>query len=70
MCTINGKGDFTPDTVIAAQELVEKLIKENHLTIDDVGTHYAVVGWKDCPRLWFNNPEKFEEFKEGVKRLI
>jgi N-acetylmuramoyl-L-alanine amidase len=70
MCITDNKGNFTEETIRAAMELVAKLIKESNLAIDDVGTHYKVVGWKDCPRLWFNNPEKFEEFKLGVKSLL
>jgi N-acetylmuramoyl-L-alanine amidase len=70
MCVINGRGDYTPETLGVAQELVTKLLKENRLTIDDVGTHNMVVGWKDCPRLWTEQPERFEEFREGVRGLI
>jgi N-acetylmuramoyl-L-alanine amidase len=71
LCITDAQGNFTPETLGAAAELVAKLVKENRLTLDDVGTHYKVVGWKDCPRLWFNNPEKFEvEFKAKVQALL
>jgi N-acetylmuramoyl-L-alanine amidase len=71
LCITDAQGNFTPETLAAAAELVAKLVKENRLTLDDVGTHYKVVGWKDCPRLWFNNPEKFEvEFKAKVQALL
>jgi N-acetylmuramoyl-L-alanine amidase len=70
MCVIDSRGNYTPETLGAARELVAKLIKENHLDIDDIGTHHLVVGWKDCPRLWTRNPEKFEEFREGVRGLV
>jgi N-acetylmuramoyl-L-alanine amidase len=70
MCVTDNKGNFKPDTLGAAIELVAKLVKENHLTIGEVGTHCGVVGWKDCPRLWFNNPDKFEAFKESVEKHL
>jgi N-acetylmuramoyl-L-alanine amidase len=69
MCVIDNNGSFTPETVGAAGELAAKLLKENRLTVEEIGTHNLVVGWKDCPRLWSRYPEKFEEFREGVRRL-
>jgi N-acetylmuramoyl-L-alanine amidase len=70
MCVIDNQGNYTPETLQAARELVAKLLKENRLTIEEVGTHHLVVGWKDCPRLWTKCPEKFEEFKKDVRGLI
>jgi len=70
LCITDNQGNLTPETLGAAAELVVKLIKDNRLTVEDVGTHYKVVGWKDCPRLWFNHPEKFEEFKDSVKHIL
>jgi N-acetylmuramoyl-L-alanine amidase len=70
MCVLGNYGTFTPETLGAARELAAKLLKENRLTIDDVGTHTGIVGWKDCPRLWFNRPDLFEEFKAGVRSLM
>jgi N-acetylmuramoyl-L-alanine amidase len=69
MCVIDNNGNFTAETLDAARDLVAKLLKENRLTVKEIGTHYKVVGWKDCPRLWFNQPDKFEEFKIAVKAL-
>jgi N-acetylmuramoyl-L-alanine amidase len=66
LCTIDDNGNFTPETLAAAAKLTAKLIKDHGLGIDDVGTHHMVVGWKDCPRLWTNEPERFDEFKEAV----
>jgi N-acetylmuramoyl-L-alanine amidase len=70
MCIIDNAGNFTPETIKSAAELVSELLKRNNLTVDEIGTHYGVVGWKDCPRLWFNNRDKFEEFKTNVKSLM
>jgi N-acetylmuramoyl-L-alanine amidase len=63
---IDPSGNFTPDTLKAAKELVAKLLDENNLTADDIGTHKKVVGWKDCPLPWVKEPDQFEEFKKQV----
>jgi N-acetylmuramoyl-L-alanine amidase len=70
MCVIDNEGNFASETLQAAAELVAKLLKDHKLTIDDIGTHNKVVGWKDCPRFWTNNPDLFEEFKNRVKNLM
>jgi N-acetylmuramoyl-L-alanine amidase len=67
LCVIDNNGNFTPETLAAARELVAKLLKETNLTIEEMGTHNKVVGWKDCPRLWTKEQYKFDEFKESVK---
>ncbi|MDR2246947.1 MAG: peptidoglycan recognition protein family protein, partial [Treponema sp.] len=67
MRVIDSNGNFTAENLDAARELVAKLLKENRLAVEEVGTHTKVSGWKDCPRLWFNQPGKFEEFKAGIK---
>ena len=64
---IDGKGNFTAETLTAAIELVAKLIQENNLTADDIGHHKLVVGWKDCPLPWVRQPELFEKFKDEVR---
>jgi N-acetylmuramoyl-L-alanine amidase len=70
LCVIDTDGNFTPETISAAVELVAKLLKDNGLTIDDIGTHNLVVGWKDCPRLWTKHPERFDTFRQAVKEKI
>ena len=64
---IDRLGNFTPETMSTAVDLVSKLIKENNLTTEDIGHHKMVVGWKDCPLPWVKNPDQFEEFKDKVK---
>jgi N-acetylmuramoyl-L-alanine amidase len=68
LCITDDDGNFTPETLAAARELVVKILKENHLTIEELGTHNLVVGWKDCPRLWTRYPSKFEDFKMDVAK--
>jgi N-acetylmuramoyl-L-alanine amidase len=70
MCVTDNHGNFTLETLNAAIELVAKLLEESRLTVDDIGTHHLVVGWKDCPRLWFKRPDRFEDFKRNVKKSL
>lgn len=70
LCTIDAAGNFSPETLVSAAELAAKLLKENGLTIDAIGTHPLVVGWKDCPRLWTKYPEQFNAFKQAVKEKM
>jgi N-acetylmuramoyl-L-alanine amidase len=67
---IDAQGNFTEETLLAAVELTAKLLGENKLTVDDIGTHNMVVGWKDCPLPWVKNPALFEDFKERVKTKL
>jgi N-acetylmuramoyl-L-alanine amidase len=70
LCVIDADGNFTPETVTAAVELVAKLLKDNRLSLDNVGTHNLVVGWKDCPRLWTRHPEQFDAFRQAVEEKM
>ena len=60
------QGNFTPETITAAVVLVARLLNENNLTIEEIGHHNLVVGWKNCPRPWIRNPALFDEFKKRV----
>jgi N-acetylmuramoyl-L-alanine amidase len=70
LCVIDGKGNFTPETLAAAVELTAKLITDHGLRLDDVGTHHLVVGWKDCPRLWTNESARFDTFKQAIQEKL
>jgi N-acetylmuramoyl-L-alanine amidase len=70
LCTVDADGNFTQETVTAAVELVAKLLKDNRLSLDDIGTHNLVVGWKDCPRLLTKHPEQFNAFRQAVKEKM
>ena len=67
---INADGIFTDETLSAAAELVVGLLKEKELTIEDIGHHNMVVGWKNCPEPWVNNPTLFERFIIRVRNLL
>jgi N-acetylmuramoyl-L-alanine amidase len=70
LCVTDNDGNFDPDTLKSAVELTARLCKTYQIPLERVGTHHMVVGWKDCPRLWTVHPEKFEEFKNEVRRNI
>jgi N-acetylmuramoyl-L-alanine amidase len=67
---IDAQGNFTPETLRAAAELAAKLLEDNRLSVDDIGHHKLVVGWKDCPLPWVKNPLLFDEFKEEVRARL
>jgi N-acetylmuramoyl-L-alanine amidase len=69
MC-IDGKGNFTPETLQAAVELAAKLLGDNRLSVDEIGHHNLVVGWKDCPLPWVKNTALFDDFKNKVKEKM
>ena len=66
LCPIDDAGHFSDATIVSAVELCAKLIKRHKLTTDDITTHHAVVGWKNCPKLWTDHPDLFEAFKASV----
>lgn len=70
LCTIDNDGNFRDTTIESAIELSANLLKRFNLTINNLGTHNMVVGWKDCPKLWTKKPNLFEAFKEDVNRRL
>jgi N-acetylmuramoyl-L-alanine amidase len=70
LCVIDADGNFSPETVAAAVELVAKLLKDKGLAIDSIGTHHLVAGWKDCPLLWTRHPERFDAFRQAVREKM
>jgi N-acetylmuramoyl-L-alanine amidase len=67
---INSNGNFTEETLQSAVELAAKLLGDYKLSVDDIGTHNMVVGWKDCPLPWVNNPSLFDDFKDKVREKM
>lgn len=70
MCPINIEGEFTDDTLKATKELTALLLMEHNLKIENITTHQAIVGWKDCPRWFVRFPDELKKFKEEVDDLI
>jgi len=67
---IDQQGNFTPETIDSAVTLGAKLIEKYRLSVEDIGTHKLIVGWKDCPLPWVKNPVLFDEYKEQVKEKL
>jgi N-acetylmuramoyl-L-alanine amidase len=67
---IDRLGNFTLETLQAAVELAAKLLEKNQLSVEDIGHHKLVVGWKDCPLPWVKNPSLFDEFRDRVKNKM
>jgi N-acetylmuramoyl-L-alanine amidase len=64
---LDNVGNFSDLTLNSAAWLVRALMKSYSVPLERITTHHNVVGWKDCPRLWTNQPEKLEEFKKLVE---
>lgn len=69
MCQIDSEGNFSDETLTSAASYVKSLVGFYGLAIntDCITTHHNVVGWKACPLLWTNHPEKLGEFVEMVR---
>lgn len=70
LCPTDDAGHFTFDTLEAAAVLCTQIIRRYNLTPADILTHHDIVGWKDCPRLWVNEPELLDEFRAAVEGLL
>lgn len=70
MCVTDKDGTFRAKTIESAIELVAGLCKKHDLTWERIVTHNQVVGWKDCPKLWTDFPEKFDDFVQRVNKRI
>jgi len=68
ICPIDADGNFSKVTLDSVIELTASLLKKFSLTVDDILTHNQIVGWKNCPKLFVDHPEKFEEFKQNVAK--
>ena len=68
MCPLDKEGHFSAETYNSAIELCKDLIEKFNLTVQDITTHHAIVGWKDCPKLWTDKPELFEKFKQDIEK--
>jgi len=71
LCHLDKEGRFTKETINSAEDLITDIFKRNSNKLKDplkqIVRHYDIVGWKDCPRWFVNNPFEFENFKERIK---
>lgn len=70
LCPTDNEGHFTDETINADIALCADLCKRFNLKADDITTHHAIVGWKDCPRLWVRQPELLDAFRASVTDYI
>jgi N-acetylmuramoyl-L-alanine amidase len=67
MCTMDAAGNFSDETLTAASELATDICSRYKLNpFQDIGTHWMVVGYKSCPKLWTEFPIKLKEFRACV----
>nr|DAI80925.1 MAG TPA: N-acetylmuramoyl-L-alanine amidase [Caudoviricetes sp.] len=66
LCPTDDDGNFSDKTIKSAVELCAYLCSRHRLTAEDITTHHDIVGWKDCPRLWTNQPELLDAFRASV----
>ena len=67
LCPTDDEGHFSDATIDSAVTLCAELCKDFNLHVEDITTHHAIVGWKDCPRLWVKHPELLYSFQVSVK---
>jgi len=71
MCHVDWEGRFTVETLDSTRELVATLCREWGLDpLQDIGTHFMVVGWKKCAKWFAERPEELERFRAGVNELV
>lgn len=71
-CThLDWDGNFTKETYnTLVERCVDLCIEFNLNPLTNILTHHEIVGWKDCPRYFTNNPNAWDEFKQLVKSKL
>lgn len=70
MCVLNSEGEYAVETWDAAVILTTLLLMKFKLTANDITTHQAIVGWKNCPKWFVDNPKELERFKDEVHQFM
>lgn len=71
MCHTDWEGTFTDETFDSTVALCAFLCKQYNLdAFENILTHKFVVGSKDCPHWFSNNPQDFDSLRSKVRRLI
>jgi N-acetylmuramoyl-L-alanine amidase len=70
LCPIEKDGRFSEDTLEACRQLVIDILTRNNKTVDIVTTHHAITGWKFCPKLFADYPEKFIAFRKEINARL
>lgn len=61
LCTRDMSGMLDDTTLSAGAYVCARMLQKYGLGIDAVTTHYEVVGWKDCPRMFVNKERPWTE---------
>lgn len=70
LCHQDWSGKFTDATWNKAVELSAKLCKQFNFTVDKIGTHNMIVGWKNCPKWFVDNPKELDRFRNEVENKM
>jgi N-acetylmuramoyl-L-alanine amidase len=71
LCHPDKTGEFTDDTFFSAVNLTADICRrENIEPAYQITTHKNIVGWKDCPKWWVDNPSELQRFIYSVERMI
>jgi N-acetylmuramoyl-L-alanine amidase len=69
-CHTDWMGSYTDETLQSTKELVADILKRHNLTANDILTHQLIVGYKNCPKWFVDHPEKLDQFKADVAKMI
>lgn len=64
-CHPDDTGKFTQETLDSLTRLVNWLIETYGLKREDILRHYDVTG-KECPRYFYEHPDAWEAFRDGL----
>ena len=67
MCHPDDTGNFNDATYNSCVYLVAHLMNYYHMDMDHLIRHYDVTG-KNCPKYFVDNPERWQVFKDFVKK--
>jgi len=70
LCHPHADGAFSDITLASAAALCVKLCDDFGLNpYRDITTHKAVVGWKNCPKAWCDDPGEWQRFVRRVAKM-
>jgi N-acetylmuramoyl-L-alanine amidase len=68
LCHKNWDGEFTPETLKAAKELILELCERYNLGRTNVYRHYDITG-KECPRYFVAHEDQWVNFLESLEQV-
>lgn len=70
MCETDRAGHFTEQTYWAAVWLAADVLHRNRIGADRLTTHWGITGHRRCPKLWCEEPRRFEKFQTDVAAML